>query len=129
MSQSRPHPGFNFLHYRQFDFPEDEAPKVLGQGGATVAYTQDEDGSIRFSVAICRDDGDKVRDNYNHTIGRNIAVGRLKADKFEVFDSAHAVTDNLAKDFIAEMDEHFAYVYGYFRRCKVGAAGVSTTVH
>lgn len=94
-----------FMHYRAID----EHGKPYSQGGATVAYI-DEDGSpIRFSVASCH-----YRDNFNKKIGRAISSGRLlsSSDRAEVF------TEGGFAEFEKYMNEFMSTVYDYERRRK-----------
>jgi hypothetical protein len=54
-------------HIREYD----KDGKVLGKGGATVAYVQ-EGNRIRFAMAICSE-----KDSFSRKKGRTISVGRL----------------------------------------------------
>jgi hypothetical protein len=58
-----------FIHLRVLD----SMGKPYSTGGVTVAYKLLEENRVLFQYAICTD-----KDNYNKSIGRAIAGGRLE---------------------------------------------------
>jgi hypothetical protein len=97
-----------YLHYRAVDESAKSKTNphgILSRTGATVAYAQPDDKSpIVYSMAYCH-----PFDNFNKSLGRAKAGGRLKS---EYYRSLSEQTDREA--FRAEMDEVMAE-YGYTR--------------
>lgn len=59
-----------FIHIRNED--DNEMGTVKSKGGATIAFTNTEDGKVMFAVAHCN-----PKDVYHKARGRQIAEGRL----------------------------------------------------
>lgn len=66
------------VHVRNYNFPEVSATKH-NRGGATIAMQQEEDGKYSVSTAFCN-----ISDNFNASIGRQVAIGRLTCKKDKV---------------------------------------------
>lgn len=52
--------------------------ELFGQGGATIAV-KIEDDNLNIGLSLC-----SVKDNYNRSIGRAIALGRANNGKYEI---------------------------------------------
>ena len=108
--------GVCFMHFRQLD---DATGEVLPAGGATVAYKQQEDGSIVCAVSRCRNDElTGKHDNFNRKIGAAIAGGRVLKfiNTHGKNKCAHVVTaHSTAEEFRAEITRNMADEYAYVR--------------
>ena len=78
-----------FLHYRAWN-----NGALSPKGGATVAYVEDGDGIIRYSIAWCNE-----VDRYNKGYGRQKAAGRLLST-----NHAWKVNSASRSDFIGNTD-------------------------
>lgn len=88
-----------FLHYRAWNRGE-----LSPKGGATVAYVENGDGIISYSVAWCNE-----ADRYNKGYGRQKAAGRLLST-----NHARKVNSTSRSDFIGNTDA-FMSSHGRYR--------------
>jgi hypothetical protein len=108
--------GINFMHFRHLD---ETTGEVLPAGGATVAYKQQEDGSIVCAVSRCRNDElTGKHDNFNRKVGAAIAGGRVLKfiNTHGKNKCAHVFTaHNTAEEFRAQITYTMAKEYAYVR--------------
>lgn len=87
-----------FIHLRLYD---SWAGRMYEKGGATVAYdlvdNPDSGTTIQYATSMC-----SMKDNYNKTIGRKVADGRLQARGNHVtvlpYKQDSKVVDQIVKD-------------------------------
>ncbi len=58
-----------YLHMREYDGFD-----ILGRGGKTICYKEEDDGTIIYTIAYC-----SSRDNFCRRIGRAISRGRFQS--------------------------------------------------
>lgn len=102
-----------YLHYRHYD----KQGVVEAKRGATVAYDEYPDGTLRFAVARVHH-----RDNFSRSTGRRVAMIRLNDLQRQCFFMVeHAGDFGTAErrhEFLRYMDEQMQSGYGYLRRAR-----------
>lgn len=80
--------GIKFIHLREYTDSWAHEQEVSIKGGTTVAFKENEDGSVSFAIAKC-----SPKDNFCRRFGREASMGRLLKNK-------HVVT--LTKEQVGE---------------------------
>jgi hypothetical protein len=79
-----------FMHYRKFD----RRGQIMAKGGLTLAIQQDGQ-QLTIAMAECG-----RKDNFNRSLGRIIAEGRLKARSAKHLVQLELPAETMAKSFI-----------------------------
>lgn len=121
--------GINFMHFRLLDAATGE---VLPSDGATVAYKQQEDGSIVSAVSRCRNDElTGKHDNFNRKVGAAIAGGRVLKfintagkNKCAHLVVGRSTLEQFREDAAKDMADEYAYVRDFQVKQSASRAGL-----
>ena len=84
--------------------------ELFGQGGATIAV-KIEDNNLQIGLSLC-----SIKDNYNRSIGRSIALGRANNDKYEIrfaptnIDNWHQTKEEIISAVSVALKNHATWI-------------------
>lgn len=96
------------IKYRHYRHLSEVTGQINSRGGATLAYTDNGDGTFVGAVAYCH-----PKDNYNKSYGRAKAAGRLKKNSAHNFsltddDKYFRIETSDPKEFLQILDDTMA---------------------